>query len=419
MICPSSDERRVTSPLLRPPILAWCLYDWANSAFPTIVTTFVFSTYYTQKIATDPITGTAEWGKAVALSGLVVALLSPLLGSIADKGGVRKPWLGFFTIVTIISSALLWFAEPTPEFALWTLFWVFVGTIGFEFCMVFYNAMLQDIAPSKYIGRVSGLGWGLGYMGGILSLVIALCFLKADFPIQITGPWVALWFFIFAIPLFLFTPDRSLKHISAFQAIQQGVRELIRTLQKVWQHREIAKFLIAHMIYNDGLTLVFTFGGIYAAGTIGMSFEEVLVFGIAMNVVACMGAIAFGWLDDARGAKETILISLVAMTVLSSLLLMADSKLWFWILALLLGVFVGPAQAASRSLMTRLSPPHLVTEMFGLYALAGKATAFLGPLLLGLITVHFNSQRMGMVLIVVFLSVGALLLNLVREPMKA
>ena len=409
-------------------LISWAIYDWANSAFPTVVITFVFATYFTQGIAANKILGTSQWGYAISLSAVAVAFLSPILGAIADQGGRRKPWLLFFTLLAALSSALLWFAKPDPTFVLWALVFVGLGNFAFESGMVFYNAMLPDIAPAHRLGRISGWGWGTGYAGGLACLVVALIgFVQAETPwfgvgrdaaanIRSTALLVAIWFLIFALPLFFFTKDRQSHGLKIGIAISQGVSTLIRTLQQVQHYKNVVRYLLARMIYTDGLNTLFAFGGIYAAGTFGFSFTEIIQFGIAINVTAGIGAAAFAWIDDWIGPKKTILISIVSLTVLSLLLLVIDSKTLFWVFGLLLGIFVGPAQAASRSLMAHMAPAELRAEMFGLYAFSGKATAFLGPAALAFTTDLFGSQRAGMTTIVVFFVVGGLLLLSVHEP---
>ena len=403
-------------------LFGWCLYDWANSAFPTVITTFVFSAYFTKAIAADEISGTAQWGIAISLSGLFVALLSPFLGAIADHGGRRKPWVFVLTLLCVVASALLWLARPETNFIILALSLAALANFAFEMAMVFYNAMLPDLVPRQRIGRLSGWGWGLGYAGGLVCLGLILVLLvQAETPIfgldkesfehiRATGPMVAIWMAVFAAPFFLWTPDRSDQGISFAAALKRGIATLIDTFRRVREYSQIVRFLIARMMYTEGLNTLFTFGGIYAAGTFGMEFDELILFGIALNVTAGLGAAAFAWVDDRIGPKRTILIAVTGLAVLGAVLLFVEGKALFWTFALPLGIFVGPAQAASRTMMARLAPPRMMTEMFGLYALSGKATAFLGPALLAWMTVVFASQRAGMAVIMVFFLLGLVLL---------
>lgn len=406
-------------------LFAWCLYDWACSAFPIIVTTFVFATYFTTHVAANEISGTYQWANATALAGIIIAISSPVFGAIADYRGHLKRWLFAFTLLCIVCSALLWYAYPQPSAIYPTLTFVVLGTIGLEIAIVFYNSFLPHIAPANYIGRISGWAWGLGYFGGIVALSITLFgFIKTKpawldmqtaEQIRICGPLTALWFLIFSLPLFFFVPETQTTQRSLSSAIKQGLRELANTLRSLPKQKNLTLYLITHMIYADGLNTLFAFGGIYAAGTFHMSFADILLFGITMNISAGMGAVALAWVDDYIGSKPTILISLTCLVIFGLPLLLVKDAHAFWGIALFLSLFLGPTQAASRSLMARITPIQKSTEMFGLYALSGKVTAFMGPWALGFATLHFNSQRAGMATILLFFFVGAVLMSFVRE----
>lgn len=416
----AAEEAPVTTDRLG--LAAWCGYDWANSSYPTVVSTFVFAAYFAKAVAVDNVTGTSQWAYAMSASALALALAGPVLGAIADSAGRRKPWVGAFTLIAVVATAMLWFAKPEPSFVIWTLAFVALSNFAFEMGGIFYNAMLPSLAPPAILGRISGWGWGLGYVGGLVCLVVALVVLirpqpplfgldaEAAEPVRATALLVALWFGIFSLPFFLFTPDTRSKGVPALTAARQGVASIISTFRRVREYRSVVIYLISHMIYTDGLNTLFTVGGIYAAVTFGMDFNELLLFGIAMNVTAGLGAFAFGWIDDWIGPKATIFIAVGALTVLGAILIFVESKTLFWIFGLPLGIFFGPAQSASRSLMARLAPPNLYAEMFGLFALAGKATAFLGPLLFGLVTDLFGTQRAGLATILGFFVVGLALL---------
>jgi UMF1 family MFS transporter len=235
--------------------------------------------------------------------------------------------------------------------------------------------------------------------------------------VRATAVLVARWFGLFAVPFFALVPDApSRERLSAVAAVRAGLRALIATLGHVRKFRDAALYLLAHMVYADGLNTLFTIGGIYVGVTFGMDFDEILIFAIAMNVFAGIGAFAFGWIDDRIGPKPTIIIALLALTAIGIGLVLVETKAWLWALALPLGIFFGPAQSASRSLMARLAPPHLTAEFFGLYALSGKATAFAGPAIFGAVTAATGSPRWGMATIVVFVAAGALMLLPVRSP---
>lgn len=410
--------------------MSWCLYDWANSAYPTVILTFVFATYFTQAVATDPITGTAHWGFALTVSGVILAVCSPLLGAVADLTGARKPWLATFTALSVAATATLWYVAPSAALVPLAMTLVVISNTTFEFGIVFYNAMLPDLVPPTRIGRLSGWGWGIGYAGGLVCLVIALfAFVKPDQPpfglvkanaehVRAAALLTAAWFAVFSLPILLWTPDRPSRHVPLRRAVPEGIRALARTLRDIRHHRDVATYLVAQMIYTDGLNTLFAFGGIYAAGTFSMSLEQVLMFGIALNVTAGIGAFVFAWIDDWIGSKATIAMGLVAVTVLGAAILLVDTQQEFWILGLGLGVFFGPIQSASRSLMAHLAPEQRRTEMFGLYALTGKATAFLGPMVLGWATLAFDSQRAGMATILAFFVTGLALLLRVPDPRR-
>lgn len=403
---------------------AWCLYDWANSPFPAIVLTFVIPAYFTQAIIDDPATATTMWAIMTGTAALAIAVLSPILGAIADQGRRRKPWLAVFTIIMALASALLWFVRPEAGQAILLLVLVGVGVVAFELSMVFYNALLPTLVPQKWIGRISGWAWGLGYFGGVGGLLLVLFgFVLANPPpfglddtstalehIRVSGPLVALWLLVFCIPLFVWTRDPRGRGLAAGEAIRSGLSELRTTLSSLRRHPQLWRYLVARMIFTDGLNTLFAFGGVFAAGTFGMPVAEVIMFGLILNVTAGAGAFVFGWVDDRIGAKRTILLGLCGLVVVGVPLLLVESKLAFIVLGAILGIFFGPVQAASRSLMARMTPEATAGEMFGLYALSGKATAFVGPWMVALITAITGSQRWGMASVLPFLVIGGLLL---------
>jgi UMF1 family MFS transporter len=299
---------------------------------------------------------------------------------------------------------------------------VAVATVGYELAAVFYNAVLPRLAANDRVGRWSGWGWGLGYAGGLASLLIALfAFVQGEgawLPldrasaqhVRATFVLVAVWYLLFALPLFIFVPETGRTGRSLTAALRSGLGQLADSFRHVRQYAHILRFLIARMIYVDGLATIFSFGGVFAAGTFNMSEKDVLLFGVALNVTAGIGAAAFGWLDDRLGSKRTIQLSLLGLLIPGTGMLLARSLGVFWGCGLVLGVFVGPVQAASRSYLARVAPPSLRNQMFGLYAFSGKATSFLGPLLVGWLTYISGSQRVGMSVVMGFLALGFLLL---------
>lgn len=403
-------------------LIAWTLYDFANSSYAAVIQTFVFAAYFTGSVASSPARGQQQWGYAVAAAGLLVALGGPVLGAIADHTGRRKPWIAGFTLLCVASSALLWFVHPTPDHA-WRAVWlVGIGIVGTEFAELFYNAMLPVLAPVEKIGRWSGWAWGLGYLGGLLCLLVALFGLimpgawwplpaEGATPVRATCLLVAAWSLVFALPLLFLTPDEPPTGVPWRKAVGMGLRQLADSVRHARRHASLLRFLLARMLYADGLATLFAFGGIFAADTYGMDTEHVLLFGIALQISAGIGAAVFAWLDDRVGGRRTITISLLLLIPLTLGALLVRSESWFWILGTGLGVFVGPVQAASRSYLARMAPEDVRNEMFGLFALSGRATSFVGPLLVGWITVATDSARTGLLVVPAMLLGGLLLLK--------
>lgn len=402
--------------------LAWALFDWANSPFTTLIITFVFPAYFATAIVGDEVSGQAIWGYAIGASGVVVAVLSPLLGAVADVGGRRKPWILGFTLLCIVATALLWFASPSVASVPLAVACVVIANLGFEFGTTFNNAMLPNIVSKDRLGRLSGWAWGLGYAGGLTALALALVvFVQPAIPpfgpdreqaeqVRIVGPLVAIWFGLFAWPLFVFTPDRPGRNLAVGAAIREGRRALRNMLKDLRTGRQLPLFLLAHMLYTDGLTTLFAFGGIYASGAFGMSLAEVIVFGVVLNVAAGLGAFLFGWVDDRIGSRRTTVLALGGLILASVVAVSVQTSPWLWVAGCFLGFFVGPVQAASRSLMVRLSPPDQQAAYFGLFALSGKATAFVGPFVVAIVTDAAGSQRLGLATIIAFLVAGLVLL---------
>ena len=433
----------MNQPYSKRTIFSWSLYDFANQPFTTLVVTFIYGTFFTQVIAENEIVGTLLWSRGITITGLAVALLSPIMGAVADRGGYRKLYLIFWTIICILGSFLLYFPQPGQVVFALTVF--IIGNIGFEMGGVFCNAFLPDIAPKEKIGRVSGYGWSFGYVGGLIALVIGLLlFIQPEVPvfnlnkdsyehIRATNILVALWFAVFCLPTFIFVRQTVKNKSEKGHVIRDSIAQLKDTFNNVRQYREMTRFLIARLIYNDGLITVFAFGGIYAAGTFGFTFQEIMIFGIVLNVTAGLGAFLMGFLDDVIGGKRTIQISNVGLIIACLIAVLAPNrdlfhiaipllgsylitgKTLFWLAGILIGIFSGPNQSASRSLMARFVPKEKENEFFGFFAFSGKATAFAGPFLLGYLTLAFGSQRYGIAVVLAFLVIGSILLRSVDE----
>ena len=437
----------------RAAVVSWIFFDWAAQPYFTLITTFVFAPYFAAHVAPDAASGQALWGFATAAAGIVIALLSPVFGAIADATGRRKPWIAAFGAMLVVGSCLMWIGRPgAPELIVPLLAAYVLATIGVEFATVFNNAMMPTLVPPERIGRLSGTGWATGYIGGIVSLILVLGFLAANpdsgrtlFGLQplfgldpvthegdrISGPLTGLWFIVFVLPMFLFTPDYPARHRLG-AAMREGLGQLQVTLRSLPQQRDIALFLIANMIYTDGLVSLFAFGGIYAAGTFGWNTIQIGTFGIILAAAGTLGGWFGGKLDDRLGPKRVIAgsMTLLLLAIIAILLVSRDSILFIPVTPampggplfaslperayLLLGCIIGacgaPLQAASRSLLIRMVPRDQVAQYFGLFALTGKVTSFIGPLLIGTVTALTASQKAGMAVLVLFFAAGLLLL---------
>lgn len=415
-----------TAAASRRTIRAWAFYDFANSAFTTLVVTFIYGTYFVKEIAPDDITGTVLWSRGVTISALLIALLAPFLGAVADQGGYRKRLMLLMTVICVGATVGLYF--PLPGQTVKALAWFVIANIAFEMGIVFYNAYLPAIAPRGKIGRTSGFGWGMGYVGGLAAMLLAMVALVSpETPwfgiskvnganIRATNLLVAAWFAVFAIPPFLVLKETTgSSGAGVWSALTGAGKQLVQTLREVRRYRQVGRLLLARMIYNDGLTTIFAFGGIYAMGTFGFSFPDIMIFGIVMSIGAGAGAFLAGSLDDLRGGKWTIMVSIVGLLAAILLALLTTSKTGFWVAGIMIGLMSGPNQSASRSLMGRFTPPRYRTEFFGFYAFSGKATAFLGPLLLGILTEAFQSQRAGISVVALLFAIGGWILWRVDE----
>ncbi len=440
-------------------IWGWMLFDWAAQPFFTVVTTFIFGPYFVSRMASDPAMGQAAWGYGIAISGLFIAVLSPVLGSIADQTGRRKPWIGFFAIIKICSLIMLWFAAPGSGLIIPLVFFS-LASIAAEFSIVFNDSMMPRLVAAKDIGRISNMAWGLGYLGGMIVLIFVVAFMAGSpqtgktmlglAPIfgldpaagegdRATAPLSALWYFVFILPMFFFTPDGA-KGLPVGKAVRVGLRELKSTLSEVRQRPGIFRFLVGRMIYQDGVNALIALGGAFAATMFGWATAEIGIFGIILNVVAIFGCLAASKLDTMLGSKVVVVISLVLLTIatigivstgpgytLLGLVQLpgADSGGLFGTPAekayigfgLLIGIAFGPVQASSRSFMARSVSADEAGRYFGIYALSGRATSFLAPFLVATVTAASGSPRLGMAMIILFLLVG--LAVLLRTPYPA
>ena len=438
----------------RAAVISWIFFDWAAQPYFTLIMTFVFAPYFATHVASDPASGQAMWGFATASAGVMIALMSPVLGAIADASGRRKPWIAAFGALLVIGSCLMWFGKPGDASVIPPLLLAYaIATVGVEFATVFNNAMMPSLVPPDQIGRLSGTGWAMGYVGGICSLILVLGFLAASpesgrtlfgfTPLfgldpashqgdRISGPLTGIWFIIFVLPMFLLTPDYPARY-PAGDVLREGLAELKQTLRELPGQRSLAAFLLANMIYTDGLVSLFAFGGIYAAGTFGWNTIQIGAFGIILAIAGTFGGYVGGKLDDALGSKRVISGSMIILllAIIAILLVDKDSVLFvrvtppqaggalfasaaeraYLILGCCIGAAGAPLQAASRSLLIRLAPKDRIAQYFGLFALTGKVTSFIGPLLIGVVTAATASQKAGMAVLVPFFVIGLALLG--------
>jgi MFS transporter, UMF1 family len=400
-------------------VLSWALYDFGSSAFNTLMITFIFNRFFTEVMAPDYNTGTVMWARAINISAVVVALISPILGAAADFSGRKKFFLVSFATMSIVFTTLLFFVGPGAAGTAILLF--VLANIGFEAANVFYYSFLPDVSDDDNIGRVSGTGFFLGYIGGLISLAIGLGMIRGWLPkdeylnVRSTILLVAGWYLVFALPMFMFVKQKTVPQKIVGGYISHGFNRLFETIRHARNYREAGKLLIARMIYNDGLGTVIAMASIYAGAVFKMPLEEVLKMGIALNVFAGLGSLIFGFVDDRIGGKKTIMISLIFLTIGSSIGVISTTVGGFWIAAAIIGFMMGPNQAASRSLLSKLTPDDKQAEFFGLYSFSGKLSSLLGPLAYGTVVAQTGNHKLAMASIVVFFIVGGFILLFVRE----
>ncbi|MDA3643002.1 MFS transporter [Saccharopolyspora indica] len=411
-------------------VFSWALWDWGSSAFNTVILTFVFTVYLTEGVAVDPESGSTALGVALTIAGVCIALVAPVTGQRSDAGGRRKLWLAVHTALVIVCTAGLFLVQDDPSYLVLGLVLLAAASVFAEFATVNYNAMLLQVSTPATIGRISGFGWGMGYFGGLVALVIVLIgFVQPDvglfgvtadngLNIRAVALFAAVWFAVFAVPLFAFVPEAPSSGEPLRHALVSSYVVLGKRLAWMWrEERRTLGFLVASAIYRDGLAAIFTFGGVIAAGTFGFTPSEVVVFAITANLVAGLGAFLGGRADDRFGPKAVIVTALFGLVVVGVLLLvLPPGKAAFWVCGLTLAIFLGPTQSASRTFLARIATPGKEGEVFGLYATTGRAVSFLGPLAFSGFITLFGSQRAGMGGIVLILVVGLLAMLPVRSP---
>lgn len=455
---PSSAKPKI-GPLAVP---SWVMFDWAAQPFYTLITTFLFAPFFVNVVFADKVTGQAVWGYSLAIAGLCVAVISPIIASVADVSGRRKPWIFVFFVTQILAMSMLWYAEPNSSTTMIALmcFAFVLAYICAECSIVFTNAMMSYLVPRDQVGRLSGTGFAVGYLGGVVGLFVMLGLIIADpqsgktllglEPIfsldqeareadRLVGPFSALWYLLFGLPLFLFVPDLKGQQKPLTDAISEGLAMLKNTLVNLWQdHRNITVFFVARLFYIDGLTSVFAFGAIYAATIFQWGSLEQGIFGIILAIFGAIGAFIGGRFDDAIGPRRVLLITLCGLTLAVLGIISIDKNHIFFVyevapkgdgsglfsstaeqlylsFALMVGLVFGPIYASSRSLLVRLAPEDKMTEFFGLFAFSGKVTSFLSPFVIGTVTFLTASQQIGISMVMVFLLAGFCLLLLVKD----
>lgn len=403
-------------------VFSWLLFDFANTSFSVMMVTFVFPLYFKNVICKGEPSGDALWGFSVSLSMLLVALISPVLGAAADYSGKRKRFLLFFTLTSIVATALLSFSGPGMALVAVLLF--VLANMGFEGGLVFYDSYLKQLASAKSIGRVSGYGFAMGYLGALSILLLVQPLLSkgivfSNMPnVQLSFLVVAIFFALFAAPLFLVLRDekKGERPAISFTAIRCSLREVKYTVQHIMSYPDLARFLLAYFFYNDAILTVIAFSSIYAQNTLGFTTGELIRFFMLVQTTAIAGSLIFGFVTDKIGPKRTIVITLLIWFVVVVAAIFADSKALFFYTGMLAGLSMGSSQAASRSMMTRLTPQEHVTEFFGFYDGAfGKASAIAGPLVFGLVSAQAGSQKVALASLLLFFILGLLLMTRVRS----
>ena len=434
-------------------IWGWFFFDWASQPYNTLVLTFIFGPYISELMG-DGVAAQAAWGYGVGATGILIAILAPILGAIADTSGTRMRWIWIFSVLYVLGSAGLWWTSPDNFNLLTTLVFFAIGMIGMEFATIFTNSMLPGLGRKEEIGKISGNGWAFGYVGGLFALVIMLTLFaesattgktfiglspalgldaEAREGTRFVGPLTAIWYAVFMIPFFLWVRDPAPVK-AAKGALTDAMKGLGRTLRGLPQHRSLFAYLISSMSYRDALNGIYTFGGIYAAGVLEWSVVDTGIFGIIAIISGAIFAWLGGRIDMRFGPKPVITFSIVllALTTLFITQISRDRVLFlavdaasslpdmaYYVVGVIVGALGGVLQSASRTMMVRQANPDRMTEAFGLYALAGKATSFLAPLAIGFTTAMTGSQQWGVAPLVALFAIGLILLIWVKPDPKS
>ena len=405
-------------------IFNFALYDFANSAFTTIIITFIFATYFAKQIAPNPILGQSYWGWTVGITGFLVSIIGPIAGSFADKKNRIVFFIRFFSLMCIFFTALLWFSKPSQSYLLYTLVIVGIANLFYELSLIFYNSLLKDISTNKNLGKSSGFGFALGYIGGIAILLISIKLFidNNNLPFGLTTEesqniraialLVSFWFLIFSIPFLFFAIKEKKEKIK--KSASSNFADLKRL---IWEKKIslLGKFLIARMLYADGLNAIIVMGGIFAVGVFNLEIKDLLKLSILMNITAFIGAALGGIANDKYGSKNVIIFSLIGLILSSLAIIFTFSTATFFFLATINGLFIGPIQSASRVVITSMLNKNNQGKGFGLFATSGKLTSFLGPLLVSTVTFLTESQRIGFSAAIILLLSGLIILLKIKK----
>jgi len=394
-------------------VFVWTLFDFANTSFSIIVVTFLYAVYFKKTVAGNEAIGDLYWSISTSIAMVITAFISPLLGAIADYSAGKKRFLLFFTLLCILGTSSLYFIGPGQIF--WGIALFVIANVGFEAGLVFYDAFLPEITAPKNYGRVSGYGFGMGYLGSLATLAIVIPFIEASM-IKETFPVAALFFLLFSLPLFFFLKEtrNKVERTESFATI--GFSRVWSTLTHLKYYKNLAIFLVAFFFYIEGVNTVIFFSGNYASTTLGFNEMELLIFFIVVQTTAIAGSVVLGILADKIGQKKTIVISLFMWLVTITLAYFVYDKTGFYVVGLLAGAAMGSCQSASRSLMSKLTPPEKKTEFFGFYSFFGKSSAVVGPLVFGLVSFISGDQRVAIISIAFFFIIGLLILTKVKDP---
>ena len=394
-------------------IFIWTLFDFANTSFSIVVVTFLYAVYFKKVVAQGQPIGDLYWSLGTSIAMIITAIISPILGAIADYSAGKKRFLLFFTLLCIAATSILFFVGSGDVF--WGVTIFILANVGFEAGLVFYDSFLPEITEPKNYGRVSGYGFAMGYLGSLATLAIIYPFIQAEM-IKESFPVAALFFLIFSLPLFVYLKDNRKKIVEHESYFKIGVTRVWNTLLHLKNYKNLATFLLAYFFYIEGVNTIIFFSGNYASTTLGFSETELLIFFLTVQTTAIAGSVILGIVADSIGQKKTIMITLVMWLITVLIAFLVQDKNGFYVVGLIAGAAMGSSQSTSRSLMSKLTPPEKKTEFFGFYSLFGKSSAVIGPLVFGLVSFISGDQRLAIISIGFFFVVGLIILTQVKDP---